>query len=296
MPDWALVPVASGVRAYYLPDMREIAFRKMHGLGNDFVVIDARDDGVDLSPELIQKLADRHRGVGFDQLVRIEPSQSADVRLSFFNADGSEAGACGNATRCVGRLLLLEGDRAELVLETRGGNLAARRRPDGLVTVAMAVPGLEWRDIPLAKPCDTLAVPLDLELPPPVAVSMGNPHAVFFLPDLDGGDVVAAGKAVQAQAMFPEGVNAGFAQVLRPGVIRLRVYERGVGLTQACGSGACAAMVAARRRGLVGDSATIIMDGGSLDLAWPGEGPVLMTGPTSLVFTGTLDADQLMLG
>lgn len=282
-------------RAPYLEGMaRSLAFTKMHGLGNDFVVIDAREETLDLSPEAIRRLADRHRGVGFDQLVEIGPSAVADARLRFFNADGSEAGACGNGTRCVGRLLLLEGDRDELLLETRAGTLKARRRPAGLVSVEMGVPRLDWRDVPLAVACDTLEVPLDHpELPRPACASMGNPHATFFVPDVEALDAARLGAELERHPIFPERANIGFASRLDERTLRLRVFERGAGLTQACGSGACAAMVAARRRGLVGDSATVILDGGPLEIEWDGQGAVVMTGPTAFVFEGRLAAELL---
>jgi diaminopimelate epimerase len=272
--------------------MRAIPFRKMHGIGNDIVVLDARHETLELSPEQLRRIADRRRGVGFDQLVRIEPAQEADARLTFYNADGSEAGACGNATRCVGRLLMLEMDKSELALETQGGRLVARRSPQGLVSVTMPVPRLAWNEIPLAEPCDTLEVPLDVEgLGRPTAISMGNPHIVFFVEDLEAVDVERLGAALERHPMFPERANIGFAQLLDPTTVRLRVFERGAGLTLACGSGACAAMVAARRRGLMGDRATLVLDGGPLEIAWPGEGPVEMTGPASFVFSGTLAED-----
>jgi len=269
--------------------MREIPFQKMHGLGNDIVILDAREEPIPLDPTAIERLADRHRGVGFDQLVRIEPSETADARLVFFNADGSEAEACGNGTRCVARLLMLDLDREELDLETKGGTLKARRRPDGLLTVQMAVPQLDWRDVPLAVACDTADVPLDVPgLGRPVALGMGNPHAVFFVPDLERIDVAGLGAMLERHPIFPERANIGFAQVLGRRTIRLRVFERGAGLTLACGSGACAGVVAAIRRGLVEPVATAILDGGVLEIAWEGTGPVTMTGPASMAFSGVL--------
>jgi len=273
---------------------RALPFTKMHGLGNDFVVIDAREQTLDLSPEAIQRLADRRRGVGFDQLVAITPSERADARLVFFNADGSEAGACGNGTRCASWLLMLEGDREELVLETRAGTLKARRRPAGLVSVEMGAPRLDWREVPLAVPCDTVEVPLDHpELPRPACASMGNPHATFFVRDVERLDVARLGAELERHPIFPERANIGFATRLDRATLRLRVFERGAGLTPACGSGACAAMVAARRRGLVGDVATVLLDGGPLEVAWDGEGPVVMTGPAAFVFEGRLAAELL---
>jgi diaminopimelate epimerase len=271
-----------------------LPFTKMHGLGNDFVVIDARERPLDLSPEAIRQLADRRRGVGFDQLVAITPSERADARLLFFNADGSEAGACGNGTRCASWLLMLEGDREELVLETRAGTLKARRRPAGLVSVEMGAPRLDWREVPLAVACDTVEVPLDHpELPRPACASMGNPHATFFVGDVETLDVARLGAELERHPIFPERANIGFATMLDSSTIRLRVFERGAGLTPACGSGACAAMVAARRRGLVGDVATVVLDGGPLEIAWDGEGPVVMTGPAAFVFEGRLAAELL---
>lgn len=282
--------VARARSGAYLPLMaRALPFIKMHGLGNDFVVIDAREEALDLSPEAIQRLADRHRGVGFDQLVAIAPSEHADARLVFYNADGSEAGACGNGTRCASRLLMLEGDRTELLLETRAGTLRARRRPDGLLSVDMGRPMLDWRDVPLARACDTLEVPLGHpELPDPTCTSMGNPHATFFVDAVERLDVARLGAELERHPMFPERANIGFATVLDRATIRLRVFERGAGLTLACGSGACAAMVAARRRGLVGDRATVLLDGGPLEVAWDGKGEVTLTGPAAIVFEGRL--------
>lgn len=271
---------------------RTLPFVKMHGLGNDFLVIDAREETLDLSPEAIRLLADRRLGVGFDQLVAIAPSTTADAKLLFFNADGSEAGACGNGTRCASRLLMLEGDRDELVLETKSGMLRARRRVNGLITVEMGRPRTDWREIPLAVPCDTLEVPLDHpELPRPTATNMGNPHATFFVADLETLDVVRLGAELERHPLFPERANIGFASLVGPTTIRLRVFERGAGLTPACGTGACAAMVAARRRGLVGDVATVLLDGGPLEIAWDGKGPVEMTGPAAIVFEGRLAAE-----
>jgi diaminopimelate epimerase len=275
--------------------MQALPFRKMHGLGNDFVVIDGRRSPVALSAEQARRIADRHRGVGFDQLVVIEPAEGADARLRFLNADGSEAGACGNASRCVARLLLDEGPRAaDLVLLTSGGTLRARRAGGGRYTVEMPAPRWRWDEVPLAQPCDTVEVPLDFDgLGRPTALSMGNPHAVFFVPDLGKVDVARLGAELERHPMFPERANIGFAQVLSPERLRLRVFERGAGLTLACGSGACAATVAARRRGLVGDAAVLILDGGELEIAWPGEGPVAMTGPAAHVFAGELSPELL---
>jgi diaminopimelate epimerase len=274
--------------------MDAIAFTKMHGCGNDFVVLDARPRPLDLTARQVERIADRHRGVGFDQLVLIEPSERADARLRFLNRDGSAAEACGNATRCAARLLFEETGRSEVLLETVGGLLPARRQGNGLIAVEMAPPRLRWNEIPLGTPCDTLEVPLDEPgLPRPVAVNMGNPHAVFLVPALDALDVAALGARLERHPLFPERANIGFAQLLDPGTIRLRVFERGAGLTLACGSGACAALVAAVRRGLVQREARLILDGGMLRCSWTGAGPVTMTGPASLGFSGTLAPELL---
>lgn len=269
--------------------MEPIPFVKMHGCGNDFVVLDGRATRRALDPDAVRRIGDRHRGVGFDQLLLIEPGADTDVVLRFFNTDGSESGACGNGTRCVARLLFDEGAADALTIAVGERRLLAERLADGRIAVAMGEPVLDWRRIPLAEACDTLEVPLDVPgLPRPVAVNMGNPHAVFFVADLDAVDVLGLGAQLERDPMFPERANIGFAQLVAPAVLRLRVFERGAGLTQACGSGACAAMVAARRRGLVDDRARLILDGGELEISWAGKGPVTMTGPTARVFEGRL--------
>jgi diaminopimelate epimerase len=267
----------------------------MHGCGNDCVVLDARARPIPLTPEAIRRLGDRHRGVGFDQLVLIlPPRDGGDALLRFYNADGGEAGACGNATRCAASLLLDEVGRERMVLESAPGPLAAERLADGRVRVAMTAPRLGWQEIPLAVACDTLDVPLDRPpLPRPVAVSMGNPHAVFFVADLAALDVASLGAELERHPLFPERANIGFAQMLGPDAMRLRVFERGAGLTLACGSGACAAMVAAVRRGLARGRLRVLVDGGELLIEWPGEGPVAMSGPATLAFTGELPPELL---
>jgi diaminopimelate epimerase len=274
--------------------MASLPFVKMHGCGNDFVVLDGRRAPVELTARQIRRVADRRKGVGFDQLVVLEPAAEADVHLRFFNADGSAAGACGNGTRCAARLLFEEGARDWIEIAVGGRRLGAEGLADGRIAVRMGEPTFVWREIPLAEPCDTLAVPVDVPgLPRPVAVGMGNPHAVFFVPDLASVDVARVGADLQAHPMFPERANVGFAQAVGEGTLRLRMFERGAGLTLACGSGACAAMAAARRRGLVGDRARLILDGGELEVAWPGEGAVTLIGPTAKVFSGTLAPELL---
>ncbi len=265
-------------------------FRKMHGLGNDFVVLDARAEPLALSAAEIALLADRHLGIGCDQLIVIEPGDgAAQAFMRIYNADSSEVSACGNATRCVGRILMEESGADDATLRTRAGLLRTSRAADGRITADMGPARLDWEEIPLATPCDTLRVPFTLgPLTNPVAVSMGNPHAVFFVPDVAAVDVAGLGRAVETDAMFPEKTNVEFVEDLGHGRLRMRVWERGVGITQACGSGACATLVAAARRGITGREGTVVLDGGELDIAWAENGHVLMTGSATLAYEGTL--------
>ena len=273
--------------------MRTLAFAKMNGLGNDFVVIDARREPVRLTEAQVRRIGDRRRGIGCDQLVLIEEAEGADARLTFFNPDGSEAGDL-QQRHPLCRPAPARGERGdELALATGGGLLRVRRRGHWLA-VEMAVPRFGWREIPLAEPCDTDVLPIDVPgLRRPAAVSMGNPHAVFIVEDVASVDVEGLGARLERHNLFPERANIGFAQVLSPELIRLRVFERGAGLTLACGSGACAALVTARRRGLAGEAATLILDGGELEVSWPGAGPVTMAGPAALVATGELTLELL---
>jgi diaminopimelate epimerase len=268
-------------------------FLKMNGLGNDFVVVEARSAPFSPSAAEVRAIADRTHGVGCDQLIAIEPAPGADARVRFWNADGEEVSACGNGTRCVGWLLMQSTGKDEAVIETRAGTLLARRAGERLVSVDMGEPGLDWRQIPLAAPHDTVALDVVLYAhpqlgAPPGCVSMGNPHVVFFVTDLAEAPVVSAGPAVERHPLFPEQVNVGFAQVLGRDRIRLRVWERGAGLTRACGTGACAALVAAARRDLTGRAATVELDGGELFIDWRADGHVIMTGPAAVDFAGEL--------
>jgi diaminopimelate epimerase len=261
-------------------------FRKMHGAGNDFVVVDARAGALKLSPTRIAALADRHTGVGCDQFITLEPpAGAADVFMRIHNADGTEAGACGNATRCVAALLREASGQSAYVIETVSGLLPVTLGPDG-VTVDMGPARLGWREIPLAREADTLVLPIEGA---PAAVSMGNPHATLFVPDLEAAAVAGLGPVLEHHPIFPERANIGFAQVLALDRIRLRVWERGAGLTRACGSGACAALVNAHRRGLAGRRAVLELDGGVLGIEWRADGHVLMTGPAALAFHGSVD-------
>ncbi len=272
-----------------------VPFVKMHGAGNDFVVFDERARPLGLTAAHAAAIADRRTGVGCDQFIVIEPAPfGADAFMLIRNPDGSEAGACGNATRCVASLLAAESGRDRHVIRTIAGDLPSEVLPNGQIRVDMGMVRLEWQDIPLARRMDTLD--LDLSAGPvshPAAASMGNPHATFFVPDIGAVPITDIGPVLEHDALFPERANIGFAQVLGADRIRLRVWERGAGLTLACGSGACAALVNAARRGLTGREATVIADGGELIIAWRDDNHVLMTGPVATAFTGEIDLTAL---
>ncbi len=269
--------------------MGGLHFIKMHGLGNDFVVIDGRTTRVSLDPGWVRAVADRRTGVGCDQLVVIERSGGADARLSLRNADGSVTAACGNATRCVARLLMEENGADSVVIETDAGRLDCRAAAGGEITVDMGEARFGWRDIPLAQEADTLNLDLGVgELGTAVAISVGNPHAVFFVEDAEAIDLARIGPGLERHAAFPERANIEIAQVNAEDHIRLRVWERGAGITPACGTGACATLVAAARRGFTGREAEVALDGGVLRIAWRDDGHVLMTGPATESFRGTL--------
>ena len=264
-----------------------LSFMKMHGLGNDFVVIDAREGRDPVTPALARALGDRHRGVGFDQLAVILPGQGTDFTLEFWNSDGSKAGACGNATRCVSDWMMRQLGRNDVSLTTERGTLAAVRRADGLVSVNMGAPILDAAAIPVAA--DPMALPLAGD---PVAVGMGNPHCIYFVEDAEAVDVAGLGPLIERDPIFPERTNVEFAAVVAPDHLRMRVWERGAGITLACGSGTCATAVAAHLRGLTGRHVIVDVDGGRLEIDWRADG-VWMTGPTALVFTAELTADFL---
>jgi diaminopimelate epimerase len=269
------------------------AFVKMNGLGNDFVIALAGPERFAPSPGQVRAIADRARGVGCDQLIALAPSSRADALMRIWNADGGEVERCGNAERCVAWLIMQATGRDEVRVQTAGRLLDARRAAGDAVTVDMGPPGLDWRDIPLAREMDTreIRLRLDPRLTAPSCVSMGNPHVVFFVPDVGAAPVAEAGAAIENHWLFPERVNVGFAQILAPDRIRLKVWERGAGLTRACGTGACAALVAAHRRGLTGRAATLELDGGELLIDWrQDDGHILMTGPATVEFTGRLPA------
>ena len=270
-------------------------FLKMNGLGNDFFVVEARDAPFAPSADEVRAIADRANGIGCDQVISIEPSDSADARMRIWNADGGEVEACGNASRCVAWLLMEQDGRDAVALETAGGALQAARAGERRVTVDMGAPGLDWRDIPLSEPMDTRNIelqvgPIDAPvLHTPGCVSMGNPHVVFFVPDVAEAPVRGAGSLIEHHPLFPEGVNVGFAEIRGRDRIALRVWERGAGETQACGTGACAAAVAAHRRNLTGRKVAVELPGGVLEIDWrEADGHVLMTGPVALEFEGRL--------
>ncbi|MDC7677062.1 diaminopimelate epimerase [Asticcacaulis machinosus] len=275
-----------------------IPFLKMNGLGNDFIVIDARDTGFSPRPDDIRAWGDRASGIGFDQLIAIEGSEIGDAFMRVWNSDGGTVETCGNALRCVG--WVLDKDGGDLTIDTLGGTTTARvleaDARTGMVSVDMGKPRLNWEEIPLSEEMDTLR--LELQIGPidaplyhtPVAVSMGNPHVVFFVDDVMAVDVEKSGSLIEHHPLFPEGVNVEFAQVIDRNTIRMRVWERGSGITKACGTGACATLVAAARRGLTERHGNVIMDGGPLHILWrAADDHVIMTGPVEVEFEGQLD-------
>jgi diaminopimelate epimerase len=279
----------------------KMPFLKMHGLGNDFVVLDARGGALALTPERRRSIADRRLGVGCDQLIVLEPptERGADVFMRIYNPDGGEAGACGNATRCVASVLMDERHIDHVTVQTISGLLDSQREGLGgnglpIVSVDMGPARLDWRDIPVREACDTNHMPIALgALADPVGTNMGNPHATFFVDDIDAIPLSDLGPKLEHDRFFPERANIGVAQLTGEAKLRLRVWERGAGLTLACGSGACAAVVAATRRGLVQRKADVTLDGGTLAIEWLRDGHVAMTGGVALAFRGELDGSLL---
>ncbi len=258
----------------------------MHGLGNDFVIIDARDQTIELSGAMVAAIANRHSGIGCDQLIILRPSSKADVRMQIFNADGSEVEACGNASRCVAKLI---GD--ETRIETDGGIITGNATEDGAI-VDMGTPRFEWQSIPLGYAMDTLNMPVGWEdLQNPAAVNVGNPHVIFFVDDSDNVELDRLGPMIEVDPLFPDKVNVNVAHI-KDGTIHLRVWERGVGLTRACGTGACATAVAAIRRGLVTSPVQVELPGGTLVISWEEGNTIRMQGPTTYVFSGESDWTQ----
>jgi diaminopimelate epimerase len=281
--------------------MNQSTFRKMNGLGNDFVVLDGRARPLALATEAVKAIADRTAGIGCDQLIALEPSKNADVFMRIWNADGGEVSACGNAARCVAALVAEERGRSDVKVETEAGVLDATVNKDGTVTVDMGTPRFDWQDIPLAEPfADTRYIelqvgPIDAPvLHSPSVVNVGNPHCIFFVYDVDAYDLARFGPMLEHHPLFPERANISLAQVTASDALKLRTWERGAGLTQACGTAACAAAVAAARLKRAGRKVKVSLPGGDLLIEWrKGDGHILMTGPYSLDFEGTLPASLL---
>jgi len=274
----------------------QLEFTKMHGLGNDFVVIDAINQSVSLTAEQVRRLADRHFGIGCDQLLLVETATSskADFRYRIYNADGGEVGQCGNGARCFMRFVNEQGlsQKTELTVETAGGPLRLIREEDGQITVNMGIPRLQPDEIPFDAPACATLYPLrvedhELEI---AALSMGNPHAVMLVDEIGHAPLAQLGPAIESHPRFPQRVNAGFMQIVDRESIRVRVYERGAGETLACGSGACAAVVAGRLWGRLDSRVKVFLNGGELMVSWQGEGePVVMTGPATTVYQGHIE-------
>jgi len=277
---------------------KTVRFRKMNGLGNDFVVLDVRAHALALKAAQIAAIADRKRGIGCDQVIALEPSEFADVFMRIWNADGGEVGACGNAARCVAALLVAERGSPHVMIETESGLLQATLNQDRSVTIDMGAPRFNWDEIPLAEPFDdTRRITLqtdDPELSAPSVVNVGNPHCIFFVSDVEANDLGRLGPSLEHHKLFPERANISLAQVTGPGSLRLRSWERGAGLTRACGTAACAAAVAAVRRGLTGRVVTVTLPGGDLVIDWrKDDDHILMTGPFALDYEGTLPPELL---
>jgi diaminopimelate epimerase len=266
-----------------------LPFIKMHGAGNDFVVIDSRGRGAVMTAAIARALGDRNRGVGFDQLAEIIDADEADFALTFWNSDGSQAGACGNATRCVADHVMQGLGADRVTLATARGSLRAERAADGRVWVNMGAPQLDWASVPLAHEVDTLHLPLPGD---PAAVGMGNPHCVHFVADAEAVDLPALGPKIEHDPLFPQRTNVEFAHLVSPCRLRMRVWERGTGITLACGSGACATAVAAHLRGMIGPRVALEVDGGTLEVDWREDG-VWLTGPVARVFDGVVSPQFL---
>lgn len=268
--------------------MHTTAFLKMHGLGNDFVILDRRAEVFSLDREIIQALANRRTGVGCDQLLVIEPSKKADVRMRIYNADGSEVEQCGNGIRCIAALVMEEAGKEHIQIETKAGVHSCHQVPGG-VAINMGEPVFDWRSIPLSEERDTLNLGLKMgALQNPAAVNIGNPHVVFFVEDTEGINLAALGPKIETYFLFPERINVSVAKVMSDGEIRLRVWERGTGITLACGTAACATLIAASRRGLIGRKATIRMDGGKLAVEWRADNHIILSGAIEKSFAGSV--------
>jgi len=269
--------------------MKEIPFIKMDGLGNDFFIIEPKYSNIKLSAKEMQKLGNRKTGIGFDQLFILKPSKKADIKMEIYNSDGSEAGACGNGARCVAYWIFRNKGVKECSIEAPGGKIL-KAFQGRLITVNMGPAKTDWSEIPLSKKMDTLYIPKFLpDLPEPCSISMGNPHCVFFVKDIKKVDLAKYGPAVEWHPLFPQRTNVEFAQVISPTIVRMRVWERGAGITSACGSGACAVLAAAIRRGFCrkNKKTKIVMDGGTLIIEQEKNNDILMSGTVHLSFKGT---------
>ena len=266
-----------------------LPFLKMHGLGNDFVIIDARHAELPVTAKMACAIGERHFGVGYDQLVVMTKSDGANVDLIFWNSNGTLSDACGNASRCIARLVMAEIDEREITIRTGSGLLVAQMADDGLISVNMGQPQLVWNKVPLKKNVDLIALPIEGE---PGAVGMGNPHCVFVVDNVDSINLIEWGSKIETHELFPEHTNVEFIQIINKKTIRQRTFERGAGVTLACGSGACAVAVVAHRKGLTDRKVEIQLDGGSLKIDWRDDG-VWMSGPTAIVFEGNLSPEFL---
>lgn len=274
----------------------QIPFLKMHGAGNDFVVIDNRADDIRIDAQAAAKIADRRFGVGCDQLVVMDKAEQADVKMRIYNADGGEVAACGNATRCIGWRIIQESGKEVVTIETQAGRLSVQRSDAPFqVSVDMGEPSWDWQKIPLSESRNTEHLGIaDGALMDPVALSVGNPHMVFFVRDVDFAAIEKHGPVLEKNALFPEGANVSVAQVVDNETIKLRVWERGAGLTLACGTAACATLVAAVRRRLTGRKATVQLPGGDLFIEWrESDNRIVMTGPVAEVFSGTFERELI---
>lgn len=283
-----------------MTSQRAIPFKKMNGIGNDFVVLDARGESLVLGAPAMRLIADRAHGIGCDQVIVLERSDKADVRMRIWNPDGAEVGACGNATRCIAALLKDETGRADVTIETAGGLLGAHVEGLDRITVDMGEPRFGWADIPLAEPFhDTRAIELQIGpidapvLHSPSVVNVGNPHAVFWVDDVAAHDLGRFGPLLENHPIFPERANISLAEVTSPTTIRVRTWERGAGLTKACGTAACAVAVCAMRKKLVERKVCVTLPGGDLVIEWTPANRILMTGPAELEFQGRLEPDRL---
>lgn len=283
-----------------MTDTASIPFRKMNGLGNDFVVLDGRARPLALAAEDARRIGDRRNGIGCDQVIVIEPSQKADLFMRIFNADGSEVSACGNATRCVALIAAAEIGRSDISVETSAGLLKAKVDGADSITIDMGKPRFAWNDIPLAEPFeDTTGIELQIGpidapvLHTPSVVNVGNPHAIFWVDDIAAHDLGRFGPLLENHPIFPERANISLAQVTSRNSLKLRTWERGAGLTKACGTAACAAAVAAARKGLTAREVAVTLPGGTLFIEWAENDHILMRGPAELEFEGTLGPDTL---